>query len=27
MHDRLIPTNPRKINGPADVVEILEMAW
>jgi len=27
MHDRYIPANPRKINGPADVVEILEMAW
>ncbi len=27
MHDRYIPANPRKIAGPADVVEILEMAW
>ena len=27
MHDRYIPANPRKIGGPGDVVEILEMAW
>ena len=27
MHDRYIPANPRKIGSPADVVEILEMAW
>lgn len=27
MHDHLIPSNPRKINGPDDVLEILEMAW
>jgi maleylacetate reductase len=27
MHDRWIPTNPRKITDPAQVVEILEMAW
>jgi maleylacetate reductase len=27
MHDRYIPANPRKISGPDDVVEILEMAW
>ncbi len=27
MHDHLIPHNPRKINGPDDVLEILEMAW
>lgn len=27
IHDRFIPTNPRKINGPKDVIEILEMAW
>lgn len=27
MHDRYIPANPRKISGPDDVIEILEMAW
>lgn len=27
MHDRWIPTNPRKITDPAQVIEILEMAW
>ncbi|MEC7397375.1 MAG: iron-containing alcohol dehydrogenase [Pseudomonadota bacterium] len=27
MHDRWIPSNPRKITDPAQVVEILEMAW
>ncbi len=27
MHDRWIKTNPRKIEGPAQIVEILEMAW
>ncbi len=27
MHDRWIPTNPRKITEPAQVIEILEMAW
>jgi len=27
MHDRGIATNPRKIRGPADVREILELAW
>ena len=27
MHDRFIPTNPRKISSPDDVLEILEMAW
>ena len=27
MHDRYIPANPRKISGPDDIVEILEMAW
>lgn len=27
MHDRYIPANPRKITGPGDIVEILEMAW
>lgn len=27
MHDRWIPTNPRKITTPAQVAEILEMAW
>jgi alcohol dehydrogenase class IV len=27
MNDRYIPANPRKIASPADVVEILEMAW
>ena len=27
MHDRWIRTNPRKISDPAQVVEILEMAW
>tara|TARA_Y100001934_G_scaffold78588_1_gene97716 strand:- start:622 stop:900 length:279 start_codon:yes stop_codon:yes gene_type:complete len=27
MHDRWIKTNPRKIDGPDQIVEILEMAW
>jgi maleylacetate reductase len=27
MHDRYIPANPRKIGGPEDIIEILEMAW
>jgi maleylacetate reductase len=27
MHDRAIATNPRKIRGPQDVREILELAW
>jgi maleylacetate reductase len=27
MHDRGIATNPRKIRGPQDVREILELAW
>ena len=27
MHDRWIRTNPRKIIDPAQVIEILEMAW
>jgi len=27
MHDRWIPSNPRKITDPSQVVEILEMAW
>jgi maleylacetate reductase len=27
MHDRYIPANPRKIEGPEAIVEILEMAW
>ncbi|MCG8543170.1 MAG: iron-containing alcohol dehydrogenase, partial [Alphaproteobacteria bacterium] len=27
MHDRFIPTNPRKISSPDDILEILEMAW
>jgi alcohol dehydrogenase class IV len=27
MHDRYIPANPRKIDGPESVIEILEMAW
>jgi maleylacetate reductase len=27
MHDRYVPANPRKITGPDDIVEILEMAW
>ena len=27
MHDRAIATNPRKIRGPEDVREILELAW
>ncbi|MEE2689432.1 MAG: iron-containing alcohol dehydrogenase [Pseudomonadota bacterium] len=27
MHDRWIKTNPRKIEGPAQIIEILEMAW
>lgn len=27
MHDRWIPTNPRKISDPAQIVEILELAW
>ena len=27
MHDRWIPTNPRRIEEPAQVIEILEMAW
>lgn len=27
MHDRYIPANPRKVSGPDDIVEILEMAW
>jgi maleylacetate reductase len=27
MHDRYIPANPRKIEGPDAIVEILEMAW
>lgn len=27
MHDRWIKTNPRKIDGPDQVLEILEMAW
>lgn len=27
MHDRWIPTNPRPIDEPAQVIEILEMAW
>lgn len=27
MHDRWIKTNPRKIDSPAQVLEILEMAW
>ncbi len=27
MHDRWIPTNPRRITDPAQVVEILDMAW
>ena len=27
MHDRAIATNPRKIHGPEDVREILELAW
>ena len=27
MHDRWIPTNPRPIREPAQVMEILEMAW
>jgi maleylacetate reductase len=27
MHDRYIPANPRKIDGPEAVIEILEMAW
>ena len=27
MYDRWIPTNPRQIIDPAQVVEILEMAW
>ena len=27
MYDRWIPTNPRQITDPAQVVEILEMAW
>jgi maleylacetate reductase len=27
MHDRLIHSNPRKINGPEDVRRILDAAW
>jgi maleylacetate reductase len=27
MHDRWIPTNPRKIAGPQDVMHLLEQAW
>jgi len=27
MHDRCIPTNPRKINGPADLRTLLDAAW
>ena len=27
MHDRWIPSNPRKITTPSQIVEILEMAW
>jgi maleylacetate reductase len=27
MHDRWVHTNPRKIGGPAEVRQILEMAW
>ena len=27
MHDAPIRTNPRKIEGPRDIVEILELAW
>ena len=27
MHDPPVRTNPRKIDGPADIVEILELAW
>jgi maleylacetate reductase len=27
MHDRCIPTNPRKINGPADLRALLDAAW
>ena len=27
MNDRCIPTNPRPINSPDDIIEILEMAW
>lgn len=27
MHDPAIPANPRKIAGPQDIVEILELAW
>jgi maleylacetate reductase len=27
MHDRYVPANPRKITGPDDIVEILDMAW
>lgn len=27
MHDRYIPANPREIDGPEAVIEILEMAW
>jgi alcohol dehydrogenase class IV len=27
MHDPWTATNPRKIAGPDDVLEILEMAW
>jgi maleylacetate reductase len=27
MHDRWVHTNPRKITGPADVREILDLAW
>ena len=27
MHDRWIPSNPRKITTPSQIIEILEMAW
>ena len=27
MHDRWLPTNPRKIDGPATVKTLLEQAW
>jgi maleylacetate reductase len=27
MHDRLIHTNPRKIDGPATVRKLLDAAW
>jgi maleylacetate reductase len=27
MHDPAVPANPRKIAGPHDVLEILELAW